>query len=180
MLVKIESAPFEGGKLRHSTSNQLLINKRKAVNSNLHWARQITESTQQLRVQRSVLSTKGNCWKDQRVEHTSSWVKVRCGLKKLKASIHTLHFIGQHTKRCCKSSVLAEQNLHCEEVKPLSNFEKSDCLKSLRWNRRYRRDRLSGETGIVQKSDHLEVSIGDIAGDGRDRCIRDSRNGLGL
>ena len=33
MLVKVESAPCEGGKLRHSTSDQLFINKRKAVNS---------------------------------------------------------------------------------------------------------------------------------------------------
>jgi hypothetical protein len=33
MLVKVESAPFEGGKLRHSTNDQLFINKRKAVNS---------------------------------------------------------------------------------------------------------------------------------------------------
>ncbi len=33
MLVKVESAPFEGGKLRHSTSDQLFISKRKAVNS---------------------------------------------------------------------------------------------------------------------------------------------------
>ena len=33
MLVKVESAPFEGGKLRHNTSDQLFINKRKAVNS---------------------------------------------------------------------------------------------------------------------------------------------------
>ena len=33
MLAKVESAPFEGGKLRHSTSDQLFINKRKAVNS---------------------------------------------------------------------------------------------------------------------------------------------------
>jgi hypothetical protein len=33
MLVKVESASFEGGKLRHSTSDQLFINKRKAVNS---------------------------------------------------------------------------------------------------------------------------------------------------
>ena len=33
MLLKVRSVPFEGGKLRHSTSNQLLINIRKAVNS---------------------------------------------------------------------------------------------------------------------------------------------------
>ena len=33
MLVKVESAPCEGGKLRHNTSDQLFINKRKAVNS---------------------------------------------------------------------------------------------------------------------------------------------------
>jgi hypothetical protein len=33
MLVKVESAPFEGGKLRQSTSDQLFINKRKVVNS---------------------------------------------------------------------------------------------------------------------------------------------------
>ena len=33
MLVKTESAPFNGGKLRHSTSDQLFINKRKVVNS---------------------------------------------------------------------------------------------------------------------------------------------------
>ena len=33
MLVKVEPAPFEGGKLRHSTSDQLFINKRKAVNN---------------------------------------------------------------------------------------------------------------------------------------------------
>ena len=33
MLVKVEPAPFEGGKLRHGTSDQLFINKRKAVNS---------------------------------------------------------------------------------------------------------------------------------------------------
>jgi hypothetical protein len=33
MLVKAESAPFEGGKLRHSTNDQLFISKKKAVNS---------------------------------------------------------------------------------------------------------------------------------------------------
>jgi len=33
ILVKVESAPFEGGKLRHSTSDQPFINKRKAINS---------------------------------------------------------------------------------------------------------------------------------------------------
>ena len=33
MLVKVESTPFEGGKLRHNTNDQLLISKRKAVNS---------------------------------------------------------------------------------------------------------------------------------------------------
>jgi hypothetical protein len=33
MLVKVESAPFEDGKLRHSTSDQLFINKRKVVHS---------------------------------------------------------------------------------------------------------------------------------------------------
>ncbi|EIE85875.1 hypothetical protein RO3G_10585 [Rhizopus delemar RA 99-880] len=32
MLVKVEPAPFEGGKLRHSTSDQLLINKKNTVN----------------------------------------------------------------------------------------------------------------------------------------------------
>ncbi|EIE90520.1 hypothetical protein G6F46_000835 [Rhizopus delemar] len=32
MLIKVESAPFEGGKLRHSTSDQLLINKKNTVN----------------------------------------------------------------------------------------------------------------------------------------------------
>jgi hypothetical protein len=33
MLVKVESAPFESGKLRHSTNDQLFIGKRKAVNN---------------------------------------------------------------------------------------------------------------------------------------------------
>jgi hypothetical protein len=33
MLVKIESAPFNGGKLRYNTSNQLFIIERKSVNS---------------------------------------------------------------------------------------------------------------------------------------------------
>lgn len=33
MLLKIEYAPFEGGKLRHSTSNRLFIGKSKAINS---------------------------------------------------------------------------------------------------------------------------------------------------
>ena len=33
MLVKIQSAPFESGKLRQSMSDQLFINKRKVVNS---------------------------------------------------------------------------------------------------------------------------------------------------
>jgi hypothetical protein len=33
MLFKVESAPFEGDKLPHSTSDQLFINKRKVVNS---------------------------------------------------------------------------------------------------------------------------------------------------
>jgi hypothetical protein len=33
MLFEIESALFEDGKLRHSTSDQLFINKRKAINS---------------------------------------------------------------------------------------------------------------------------------------------------
>ena len=33
MLVKVESAPFEGGKLRHSTNDQLFISKREVVNS---------------------------------------------------------------------------------------------------------------------------------------------------
>jgi hypothetical protein len=32
MLVKVECAPFEGGKLRHNKSDQLFISKRKAVN----------------------------------------------------------------------------------------------------------------------------------------------------
>jgi hypothetical protein len=33
MLVKAESTPFNEGKLRHSTSDQLFINKMKAINS---------------------------------------------------------------------------------------------------------------------------------------------------
>ena len=33
MLFEIESALFEGGKLQNSTSDQLFINKRKAINS---------------------------------------------------------------------------------------------------------------------------------------------------
>ena len=33
MLIKVKSAPFEGSRLRHSTSDQLFINKRKSVNS---------------------------------------------------------------------------------------------------------------------------------------------------
>ena len=33
MLVKVESAPFQGGKLRHSTCGQLFIVERKFVNS---------------------------------------------------------------------------------------------------------------------------------------------------
>jgi hypothetical protein len=31
-----------------------------------------------------------------------------------------------------------------------------------------------------KKNDHLEVGICDITNDGRDHCIRDNRNGLGL
>ncbi|EIE79195.1 hypothetical protein RO3G_03900 [Rhizopus delemar RA 99-880] len=45
-------------------------------------------------------------------------------------------------------------------------------------NRRYHKDRLSGETSIFQKSGYFEVGIGDIADDGRDCCIRDNRNSL--
>ena len=33
MLVKVEPAPFESGKLRHSTNDQMFIGKRKAVNN---------------------------------------------------------------------------------------------------------------------------------------------------
>ena len=92
MLFKVESAPFEGGKLPHGTSDQLFINKRKAINSKS--AMGTPDDGKHTAAESPEISAvnKRKLLRNQRIDHTSFWVKVRCGLKKLKASIHTLIF----------------------------------------------------------------------------------------
>ncbi|KAG0743529.1 hypothetical protein G6F57_010044 [Rhizopus arrhizus] len=75
---------------------------------------------------------------------------------------------GKHTVAESPEINIVNKRTRHEEV--LVYGEIDDTIKTL----------LSGKTGIFQESDHLEVGIGVIVSDGRNRCTRDDRNGLGL
>ncbi|KAG1053272.1 hypothetical protein G6F43_004634 [Rhizopus delemar] len=70
--------------------------------------------------------------------------------------LHVPCFVRQRTKRRCKSSVLEEQNLHYEEVKPLSNLTHS--VYNLTQKSNYYYETLQILKGEGQSSDYERQS----------------------